>query len=76
MAENRKLSLDAVAVRLTARLRKPIARHSVYRAVVGAGVLNDDGSLDEPFVEQMAETYEHSYGSRWFRPNCEPKPAA
>jgi hypothetical protein len=76
MAENRKLTLDQVAVLLTAMLGKPIARHSVYRAAVGAGVLNDDGSLDERFVTQMAQTYERTYGSRWFRPDYEPKPAA
>jgi hypothetical protein len=76
MAENRKLRLDQVAVRLTAMLGKPIARHSVYRAAVGAGVLNEDGTLDERFVKPMAETYERSYGARWFRPDYETKPAA
>jgi hypothetical protein len=78
MAEKSALSLDEVAVRLTGILGKPIARHSVARAAVAAGILNPDGTIDAPYVPKMAATYRRSYGSRWFAPTTatEPKPAA
>ena len=71
----RKISIDEATVRLVAILHKPIARHSVSRAAIAAGV-SDGKTMNEPIVQQMANTYRASFGRNWFPPMSETKPAA